>query len=213
MHLSIFDLDKTLIKTNLSFKFYFYLYKKGVFNKKSIFEQSYFFIKYKYFNKSLRYLHEMIFNKSLKNRIFDELNIYIDSFLDKYLDRLFYLPAIKKLQEAFQNNHYIALFSSSPFFLVKPIADILKIKEYRATLYSLDEKNRFEKIQMIVDGKQKAEYALALMEKLKITKKDVYVYSDSIEDFQLFDLADNKIAVKPCKKLYKIAKQNNWEII
>ncbi len=213
MQLSIFDLDRTLLKTNLSFKFYLYLYKKKIFNKKSIFEQIYFFIRFKYFNMSLRALHELIFNKSLKNKSYEDLIGHIDVFLDKYLDRLFYLPAIKKLQEAILNNHYIALFSSSPFFLVKPIANILKINEYKATLYDLDEESKFKKINLIVDGKQKAKYAQMLIEKLKITKDQLYVYSDSIEDLELFEIAANKIAVKPCKKLYKIAKKNNWEII
>lgn len=213
MNLSIFDLDGTLLKTNLSFKFYLYLCKKGIFDKKSIFKQIIVFLRFKYFNMSLRSLHKLIFYKSLKDKSYDDLRMHIDIFLDKYLDRLFYLPAIKKLQEAIFNNHYIALFSSSPFFLVEPIANILKIKECRATVYDLNNENKFEKIGVIVDGRQKAEYAQALMEKLKIKKERVFVYSDSVEDLKLFEIAGNKISVKPCKKLYKIAKKNNWEII
>lgn len=213
MVLSIFDLDGTLIKTNLSFKFYLYLYKKRIFQKRSIFEQIYIYLRFKYFNMSLRKLHKIIFNKSLKNKSFNEISKHIDVFLDKYLGRLFYLPAVKKLQEAILNNHYIVLYSSSPSFLVKPIADILKIKEYQATIYDLDEENKFKKINLIVDGKQKAKYAQILMDKLQINKDQIYVYSDSNKDLKLFDIAGNKIAVKPCKKLLKIAKKNNWEII
>jgi HAD superfamily hydrolase (TIGR01490 family) len=213
VQLSIFDLDNTLLKTNLSFKFYLYLYKKKFFNKKSIFDQIYFLIRFKYFNMSLRSLHKLIFNKSLKNKSYDSLISHIDIFLDKYLDRLFYLPAVKKLQEAIANGHYITLFSSSPSFLVKPIADILKINDYKATIYDLDKDNKFIKINLIVDGKKKAEYAQILMKELKITKKQVYVYSDSIDDLDLFNIAENKIAVRPCKKLYKISKSSYWEII
>lgn len=213
MKLSIFDLDRTLLKTNLSFKFYLYLYKKRVFNKRSIFHQLYFLIRFKFFNISLRSLHKLIFNKSLKNKSFSELAFHVDIFLDKYLDRLFYLPAIKKLQAAIKNNHYIALFSSSPSFLVEPIAKILRIKDYKATIYEVNSENKFEKINQIVDGKKKAKYAQVLMDQLKIKKDSVYVYSDSIEDIDLFEMSGNKVAVKPCKKLLKIAKKNNWEII
>jgi len=213
VHLSIFDLDRTLIKTNLSFKFYLYLYKKKVFDKKSIFEQFYFFIKFKYFNISLKDFHELIFNKILKNKSYDDLVKHGDIFLDKYLEKLFYLPVIKKLHEAILNNHYIALFSCSPIFLVKPIADILEIKEYKATLYELNEENKFEKIKLVIDGKQKTKYAQNLMEKLKITKDCLHVYSDSIDDLELFELAGKKFVVKPCKKLYKLAMRYNWEIL
>ncbi|EKE22155.1 MAG: hypothetical protein ACD_7C00037G0001 [uncultured bacterium] len=162
---------------------------------------------------SLRSLHKRFFYKFLKNKSYEELANHVDVFLDKYLDKIFYLPAIKKLHEAVLDNHYIALFSSSPFFLVKPIADVLKIKEYRSTLYDLNDEKKFSKISVIVDGRQKAEYAKDLIEKLNVKKENFFVYSDSIEDFELFKMAGIKVAVKPCRKLYKIAKKNSWEII
>ncbi|NGX27841.1 MAG: hypothetical protein K940chlam1_00010 [Candidatus Anoxychlamydiales bacterium] len=213
MQLSIFDLDRTLLKTNISFKFYLYLYKKNFFNKKSIFEQVYFFIRFKYFNMPLKKLHEIVFKRSLKNKSYKDLIKNIDVFLDKYLDKLFYQPAILKLQKAIFEKHYIAIFSSSPSFLVKPIAKILKVDEYKATEYLLDKEDKFDEIDLIMDGNEKAKQATLLMNKLKILKKDVIVYSDNIDDLKLFDLAAKKIAVRPCSKLSKLSKQNSWEII
>jgi len=213
VHLSIFDLDRTILKTNISFKFYLYLYKKNVFDKKSIFEQLYFFIKFKYFNMPLRKLHLRVFEKYLKNKSYNTLAKHVDIFLDKYLDKTFYLPSILRLQKAIYENHYISLLSSSPVFLVEPIAKILKINDYKATLYSLDDENKFKNIDLIMDGKSKAKYAKVLMNRLNISKKNVVVYSDSIDDIDLFRLAQKKVAVNPCRQLYKVAKQNHWEII
>ena len=212
MYLSIFDLDQTLLKTNVSFKFYLYLYKKKFFQKISILEQLYFFIRFKYFNLSLKKLHEIVFKRSLKNKSYQDLIKHVDIFLDKYLDKIFYLPAILKLQQAIFEKHYIAIFSSSPSFLVKPIAKILKADECRATLYSY-KSDKFDKIDLIMDGNQKAKEAMSLIEKLKISKKDICVYSDSIDDLKLFKLAAKKVAVRPSKKLHKLSKQNSWEII
>ena len=162
---------------------------------------------------TLRDLHKVIFNKSLKNKDFNDLKKHIDIFLDKYLNKIFYMPVVKRLQKAIFDNHYIVLLSSSPFFLVEPISNILKANECKATLYSLNKNNQFEDIDFIMDGKEKAKYAQILMKKLKITKDKVEVYSDSIEDLELFEIAGKQIAVRPCKKLYKIAKYNKWEII
>jgi len=213
VYLSIFDLDRTLLKTNISFKFYLYLYKKNVFDKKSIFEQVYFFMKFRYFNMPLRQLHLRVFEKYLKNKSYNTLAKHVDIFLDKYLDKTFYMPAILRLQKAIHEKHYISLLSSSPFFLVQPIAQILKIDEFKATRYSLDDEDRFKNLDLIMDGNSKAKYAKILMNRLNISKENVVVYSDSIDDIELFKLAQKKVAVKPSRLLNKIAKQNRWEII
>jgi len=137
----------------------------------------------------------------------------VDVFLDKYLDKIFYMPTILKLQKAIFYNHKIAIFSSSPIFLVEPIAKILKVNEYRATKYLFDKENRFEKIDVIMDGRQKAMEARSLIKKLKITKENISVYSDSFQDLDLFEVAKEKVAVQPCKKLKQKAELYSWEII
>jgi len=161
---------------------------------------------------SLKRLHHVTF-RSLKNIDFDDLKKHVDIFLDKYLIDLFYMPAVLRLQKAIHENHYIAIYSSSPFFLVEPIAQILKVNEYKSTIYSLNENNKFKKIILILDGGKKAFFGKELMKKLNISKEDVTVYSDSVEDLKLFDIANNKIAVQPSKNLRKIFVKNNWEII
>lgn len=213
MYLSIFDLDKTLLKTNISYEYYLYLYKKKVYKKISIFQIIYFFLFYRIFKEDIRTFHIKIFNKYLKGKNADTIIKYVDVFLDKYLEIFFYKPAVLRLQEAIYNRHYIALYSSSPFFLVKPIADILKINDYKASIYKLDERNNFDKIDIIMDGNEKAKAAKTLIKELNISKENVYVYSDSIQDLKLFEVANNKIAVQPSYKLKKIFKKNNWEII
>ncbi|NGX49817.1 MAG: hypothetical protein K940chlam5_01421 [Candidatus Anoxychlamydiales bacterium] len=158
-------------------------------------------------------LHKVVFEKFLKNRKYSLFSKDIDHFLDKYLDKFFYIPAILELQKAMKEKHYIAIFSSSPSFLVEPISKILKVNEFRATKYLFDKDDRFEKIELIMDGEKKATEALKLMKRLNITKKNVSVYSDSIQDLKLFEVAQKKIAVSPCSKLYKLSKKRNWQII
>jgi phosphoserine phosphatase len=162
---------------------------------------------------SLQSLHEVTFNTFLKNKSYDDIKRHVNVFLDKYLVKLFYMPAVLRLQKAISENHYITIYSSSPFFLVGPIADLLKVNEYKSSLYSLNNHNKFEKIKLILDGEKKASYALELMKKLNISKEEVYVYSDSIEDLSLFEISGNKIAVQPGKSLKKIFIENGWEII
>ncbi|NGX63693.1 MAG: hypothetical protein KR126chlam6_01106 [Candidatus Anoxychlamydiales bacterium] len=158
-------------------------------------------------------LHNVVFKKFLKNQNLDIFLKDVDIFLDKYLDKIFYMPSILKLQKAIFNNHKIAIFSSSVMFLVEPIAKMLKVDEYRATKYLFDKENRFDKIDVIMDGKQKAKEAKALIKKLKITKENVSVYSDSFEDIDLFEVAKEKVAVQPNRRLKQKAERYSWEII
>ncbi|NGX29507.1 MAG: hypothetical protein KR126chlam4_00886 [Candidatus Anoxychlamydiales bacterium] len=158
-------------------------------------------------------LHQVVFEKFLKNRKYSLFTKDIDHFLDKYLDKIFYMPAILELQKAMNDNHYIAIFSSSPTFLVEPISKILKVNEFRATKYLFDKDDRFDKIELIMDGEKKAKDAIILMKRLGVEKENVSVYSDSIQDIELFEVAHKKIAVSPCSKLYKLSKKRNWQII
>ena len=61
--------------------------------------------------------------------------------------------------------------------------------------------------------KKKAQCAKEIIEKLKILKKDITVYSDSIDDLELFHMADNKVGVNPCRRLNQVVKKNNWKSI
>ncbi|NGX33788.1 MAG: putative hydrolase [Candidatus Anoxychlamydiales bacterium] len=158
-------------------------------------------------------LHKVVFEKFLKNKKYSLVTKEIDRFLDKYLDKFFYIPAIKELQKAIFENHYIAIFSSSPVFLVQPISEILKVNEFKATKYLIDQDDKFDKIEVIMNGKKKAKEAKGLMKRLNITKKKVSVYSDSIDDLELFEVAKKKVAVSPSSKLYKLAKKRNWQIL
>ncbi len=212
MHLTIFDLDNTLLTTNISFKFYLYLYKKKI-DKSSIFKLIYYFLKFKYFNMNIEDLHQVVFEKFLKGKKYTLFAKEIDRFLDKYLADLFYLPAVLELQRAMYEKHFIVIFSASAFFLVEPISKILKVDEYRASEYLFDKDERFEKIKCVMSGERKAKEAIDLIKRLNITKKDVSVYSDSIRDLKLFELAEKKVCVSPCKKLLRLSKKRNWQVI
>jgi len=213
VYLSIFDLDGTILKINSSFYFYIFLFKKKIFKRKTIFRLFIYYLRYKYFNLSIEKLHKKVFTRYVKGLDIKLFSENFDKFLDKYLNHAFYMPSINKINESFYNNHLILLLSSSPSFIVSPIAEILKIQNFKATEYKLNEENKIQKIFFIMNGAKKAAIALDVMKKNNIDKENVFVYSDSIHDMKLFDVAKNKIAVNPCKKLKKIAIKNGWEIV
>ena len=166
-----------------------------------------YFLENKFFNLSLKGLHYKVFDKYLKNKDFSQIEKHLQVFLDKYLINFFYMPALNRAYTAIKENHYMVLLTSAPSFLAEPIFKMLKFNEYRSSIYKVNKKNKFESISYILDGLGKAEIVS------KYKNDEITVYSDSMEDFPLFELATNKVCVNPCKKLKKIAKNLNWEII
>lgn len=134
----------------------------------------------------------------------EEFLPYIDSFLDKYLDQLLYLPAIQRLRERL-NVGEVVLLSNSPHFLVQKISKRLGISNIRATEYRVDDKGLLCDIGLLMDGKAKAE----CLKNFPFSEKEAY--TDSILDLPFLESATIKIAVRPDRKLAKLAHQNGWE--
>ena len=211
-YLHIFDLDKTLIQVNCSFKYYCYLRKKKIYSFKSFLIAFLYFIKYKFFHYSPKALHKSIFNIFLKNR--SEKNLFSDhakDFFDKYFFSIINQKTLYFLKKAQEKKEKVLLLSNSPKYLIKEIAKRLDIKEYFGSSYFIDKKGLFKTIERIMDGDEKKRFVLNHIKDRKDIK--VVAYSDSIWDRALLEIADKCYIVKPDRKLKKLAKIKGWELI
>ncbi len=213
MSLYIFDLDKTLIKGNGSFKFYFYLYSARFFSPFSVFYSISYYLRHRFFRLSLAGLHQKVFKTFLEGRSLIEVLRYVDLFLDQKLDKMLNPKTLSYLTSAKENGHHISILSSSPSFLVKPIAERLKVDSWRATEYGRDSSSNFTKIDLLVEGEEKAVIAKELAKKLSIDIKEIVVFTDSISDLPLARIAGRVVAVRPDRKLRSICRREGWEII
>lgn len=211
MKLVVFDFDHTLITVNSSFRYYFFLRSKKIFSFSSLFKAMPYYLKYYFLKISPEMLHNMIFEKFLMGMLFSEVTQYVEAFWDKYFNYYCYMPAIKRLKEAKQNGDHVILLSNSPDFLIAPIAKRLNVDEFKATVYGVDEKNKFTSICKMMNGILKREYVLDIAKTLNI--KEIVAYTDSIWDLPLLECANEAIVVNPDVKLSKIYKQNKWKKI
>jgi HAD superfamily hydrolase (TIGR01490 family) len=211
--LSAFDLDHTLLKENSSFAFGKYLYRQ-----KHISLSAFLFIIrsniwYKLGLLSIAKLHQRAFKRLFYGKNLYQVELWVSGFLDTHLESLFYDPAIKALNKAQQAGHVTAIISSSPSFLVEPIANRLQLTFCQATLYAVDKDNRFCQIARLMLGKDKASFLLEFMDQHKICKKHVFAYSDSFLDLPFLLEAGVAVGVNPDKKLRLFCLKNNWPII
>jgi phosphoserine phosphatase len=158
-------------------------------------------------------LHHYIFRKIFLGQDSYYIKCHVDLFIIEHLNKYLYSPAIMKLEQAKHHQHYISILSNSPDFIVGPVANFLKIGDWKATVYDIDEKGKFSTISSFCDGEQKADYLKKLCERFNLVKENVIAYSDSYLDIPFLIEAGIAVAVNPDKKLKSLSIEKKWEII
>ena len=149
-NISIFDLDGCLIKSNSSFLFAKYLYKKRVISLFSICFCYFTAFLYSFkFITQLDRLHKLVFRYVLKNLEKKLLEDQAKIFWQLYFDDLVYAPAYERLKNALKERHFVAIFSSSPEYLVKEVSSYFKVPGYVASEYSADSNGYLDEITTI----------------------------------------------------------------
>lgn len=209
--LHIFDLDETLIDGNISLSFGRYLYKRKIFSLYQVIQALLSYCLFLFHFISLEKMHQRIFNELFKHRKASEITHHAHLFLSELLDSSFANPiALGMLTKAQGEGSLVALFSSSPDFLVEPIAHFFRFDEWLASKYSIDKEGSFCDISLVIDGYAKAAQHAVLCKKYALTSKETYVYTDSANDLPLMLSAGYCIVFRPPKKLLIKCLANDW---
>lgn len=211
--ISAFDLDHTLLRVNSSFHFCKYLCQRGYVPRWKL-----FFV----FSYTIQHLLGLLSTKDLHNLAFQrfffglnpvDVQRWVDEFLHRYFNHYLYLPAIEVLQKSQEAGDVTMILSSSPNFLVEPIAKKLNISLWYATEYAIDKDCRFCHISHIVLGDEKKQKIDELRQQLGSAGTVVTAYSDSHLDLPFLLAADIRVGVNPTRQLRAICQRNHWKII
>lgn len=213
MRISIFDLDHTLLKVNSSYQFGKYLYQQKWMSWPTLLLCLMNYAHHKWGGLSIQKIHQNIFSILFNKRPLPKIQVYVKKFLDDQLSGLIYEPALQRLHMARQQGEFIVILSSSPDFLVGPIAERLKVNEWCATQYSEDANQNLSRIAHVLEGEGKAGLVRDLAARLNTSLSACTVYTDSYLDLPMMQIAGKAVGVSPDKKLKKICCQNEWEIL
>jgi HAD superfamily hydrolase (TIGR01490 family) len=211
--ISAFDLDHTLLSDNSSYRFGCYLYRK---NKISLRALAFIIgcnIGHQCGFLSLPQLHEIAFNRLFLGWDAPAVKRWALDFLDESLDPMLYIPAVTQLKQAQAAGHLTVLLSSSPDFLVEPIAKRLDLSLWEATRYAVDKDQRFCQIDQLMLGEDKANVLKDLKERYQVSSQETYAYSDSHHDLPFLTSAGVPCAVNPNRQLRAVCRRNGWKVI
>ena len=211
--LHVFDLDHTLLTTNSSYCFGWYLYRQGFFPFSSLIYCIAAYALHKGLGLSLQKLHQHTFAALFKGRSLQDLQTHVECFLAQQGDKWLYTPACERLAAAKASGAYTVISSSSPDFLVAALAKKFAVDAYFATTYLPNHAGKLERIGMVKSGKEKADDIIALAQQLQLPLASLTSYSDSHLDIPLLEISGAAVAVNPDWILRKTSVQLGWEII
>ncbi len=161
---------------------------------------------------SLKELHYKCFKNFLKGKKWDTLLSHVETFLDCNLNKMLNPSIIHYMKKAQREGHYTMILSSSPSFLVEPIAKRLGVSDWKATEYHI-EQGRVGKISSLILGEEKATCIIEAAKRWGIDSQKIIAFSDSCCDLPFLRSAGRAIAVNPDRTLKKHCKKFGWEII
>lgn len=213
IRLAIFDLDHTLVSTNISFAFGKYLFLRGLMPISCMLRSTAAYFAHKVLGTSLETVHNQILKAYLNRFSKKALTALAAEFIDHRLDDLLDRTVYSEMHKAARDGALISLCTSSPDFLVGLIAKKLSIPLWCASCYQFDSRGFLCKIDPIVNGPHKASFVQKILDKEKIVQEEVVAYSDSILDLPLFELSGQKVAVNPDRKLKRHSELKNWRVL
>ena len=212
-YLSVFDLDRTLLSTNSSYRFAQYLFEKGIFSSYHLVYSLFHRVRFELLDLSLREFHESLFRGVLQGAVLEEIEAHVEGFLERCLPRRVYYPAYSALRLAQHLGHHTAILSNAPQFLVRPFARYFGVDFGQGTEYEVDKDGCLCNIANLMEGTAKARCLVEMREGLKISRENTIAYTDSYHDLPLLLEAGQPCVVNPDTKLLRLAKHHRWSVI
>ncbi len=210
---SAFDLDHTLFINNGSYLFGRFLYSKRILSFCSMTRLVASYSLQRLGALSILQVHRQAIATLFHRMTRPQVAELVEEFYDKSIDQLWYKPALKHWQQAQAKGHKCLILSSSPDFIVEPIAKRLKADDCFSTHYHCNPKGYFYQVKEVVDGEAKRNFLIDRMQRYQIATHQASAYSDSILDLPLLSCVGRPVAVQPDRQLKRHSLQKGWPII
>ena len=212
--LAIFDLDNTILNGDSDYSMINYLVDIKLLDKAAKLKNDEFIKDYQQgqldFNQYTNFALKPYIGKTQ-----DEINEIILPFVERIIEPMINVFALKLIHDHHDKGHTILLASATNELIVKPIAQRLDINNVIGTKVKFEnEKCSGEFIPPSALGAGKLKLVESWMQANQYDSfSGVTFYSDSINDLPLMEAVEFPKAVNPDIKLESIANKRGWEVI
>jgi HAD superfamily hydrolase (TIGR01490 family) len=112
------------------------------------------------------------------------------------------------------DGHVLAILSSSPTYVTRPIAEALGIEEVMSTQFEVTEAGLFtgRLVGPACVGPGKVHWAEDLGARRQIDLAQSWFYTDSYTDLPMLERVGNQVVVNPDPRLKRTAKRRGWPV-
>ena len=212
--LAIFDLDNTIPNGDSDYSMINYLADISLLDKAAKLKNDEFIKDYQQgqldFNQYTNFALKPYIGKTQ-----DEINEIILPFVERIIEPMINVFALKLIHDHHDKGHTILLASATNELIVKPIAQRLDINNVIGTKVKFEnEKCSGEFIPPSALGAGKLKLVESWMQANQYDSfSGVTFYSDSINDLPLMEAVEFPKAVNPDIKLESISNKRGWEVI
>ena len=212
--LAIFDLDNTILNGDSDYSMINYLVDISLLDKAAKLKNDEFIKDYQQgqldFNQYTNFALKPYIGKTQ-----DEINEIILPFVERIIEPMINVFALKLIHDHHDKGHTILLASATNELIVKPIAQRLNINNVIGTMVKFEnEKCSGEFIPPSALGAGKLKLVESWMQANQYDSfSGVTFYSDSINDLPLMEAVEFPKAVNPDIKLESISNKRGWEVI
>jgi len=131
---------------------------------------------------------------------------------DEVLPRL--LPsALRKIERHRDQGHLLAILSSSPTYVTRPIAETLGLDEVLSTQFEVEGGQFTGKlVGPACFGKGKVHWAEKLVASKSVDLSSSWFYTDSYSDLPMLERVGNRVVVNPDPRLKRAARLRGWTV-
>ncbi|MCK5176609.1 MAG: HAD family phosphatase [Candidatus Aenigmarchaeota archaeon] len=211
---AFFDIDGTLIRSQIVMEFPKYLMEQKIFSKTAYLNILKVITKYgmgflTYRNAGIQILE--IYADALKDKDEKEILLHSKKFAEEHIKKAYSYSEL--LVDYLRENYILVAISASPIDPVKEITNYFHFDKVFATEREIKNNIATGKIKTdMLDKCAKKNTLLDFSKKNNIDLKKSFAFGDSSSDAEFLSVVGHPIALNPNRKLRKIALKNNWNM-
>ena len=211
MKLALFDIDGVLVKSSTERAFWRYLLRQRRQGPRQLMAYAVSFLRY----LPVAGIHAGKMNKSyLAGLAYREIETLGAQFVNQWVQENWIHPAVTRLKEHQRRGETVVLLSGTLDMLARPLADRLNVRHVIATLLNQrDGVIRSKPPVLHPFASAKLAIGDKVVREFRLGWQDVTAYGDSYHDVPLLEAAGKPVAVRPDRRLRKIARELGWEVL
>ena len=214
MEAAFFDLDKTIIARSSPLALSRSFFREGLIGRSFLLKSLYAQLVFHLMGADEEKMERMRTEAARLTAGWEQERVrqVVTEVLEEVISPLIYSEALELMFEHREAGRMIVIVSSSPAEIVEPLADMLRVDHWIATLPQVKDGKYTGELDFYAYGPHKVEAMEKLAAERDINLAGSYAYTDSVTDLPMLEAVGHPVPVNPDKELRRVASERDWPV-